>query len=78
MDEDTAARLRQQLAHTLGETGEHPEIISLPADDPRAVIAALIAGGADLLMVDAGNPLLDRATLWHNLAALHCPLLLVR
>lgn len=78
MDEDTAARLRRQLAHALGEAGEQPEIISLPADDPRAVIAALIAGGADLLMVDAGNPLLDRATLWHNLAALHCPLLLVR
>jgi hypothetical protein len=76
--EAAAGHLREQLADALGEAGNRPEIIPLPADDPRAVIAALIAGGADLLMVDAGNPLLDRATLWHNLAALHCPLLLVR
>ena len=72
-------KLRQQLADTLvDDARDHAEIIPLAAAAPEAVISALIAGGADLLMIDSGNPLLDRETLWRNLAALHCPLLLVR
>jgi hypothetical protein len=77
-DESAVGQLRQQMADTLGAAQDQTDIIPLAADAPEAVISALIAGGGDLLMVDSGNPLLDRETLWQNLAALHCPLLLVR
>jgi hypothetical protein len=77
-DEAAIERLRRRMAEALGEARDQPEVTPLAANAPEAVISALIAGGADLLMVDSGNPLLDRDTLWRNLAALHCPLLLVR
>ena len=77
-DESAVGQLRQQMADTVGAAQDQTDIIPLAADAPEAVISALIAGGGDLLMVDSGNPLLDRETLWQNLAALHCPLLLVR
>jgi hypothetical protein len=77
-DEAAVGQLHRQMADTLGPDRDRTDIIPLAADAPEAVIAALIAGGGDLLMVDSGNPLLDRRTLWQNLAALNCPLLLVR
>jgi hypothetical protein len=77
-DATALARLGQQLADALGEAGPEPEIVPLAMDNPEAVIPALIAGGADLLMVHAGNPFLGRGTLWQSLAALRCPMLIVR
>jgi hypothetical protein len=71
-------RLRQQVADTLRETKDGPELIALVGEDPQAVISALLEGGGDILMVDADNPLLGRRTLWKSLAALRCPLLIVR
>ncbi len=77
---DAAAfkRLDQQLPGAPREAKGALEVFPLAGASSDALIPSVIASHASLLMVDAGNPLLQRERLWQRLAALHCPLLSVR
>jgi hypothetical protein len=70
--------LRNGVREALGADAERARLLPLAGADPSGLVASVVASGGDLLMIDAGNPLLGRDTLWQSLAALHCPMLVVR
>jgi hypothetical protein len=70
--------LREQARSALGGAAERARLLPLAGGDPPGIVATVVAGGGDLLMIDGGNPLTARETLWRSLAALRCPMLVVR
>ena len=63
------------LNYNAGQTVANNTVATLSASGEVCVSTW---AGADVLVVDAGNPLLDRSTLWQSLEALDCPVLIVR
>ena len=81
-DADTIARHREAAMALLRDapgnaTGE-AAFIALPERSAAAPAHAVLHTGADVLLAAADNPLLHREILWQSLAALDCPLLVVR
>lgn len=77
-DAATIAGLGDQAIGALGAGAERARLLPLIASDASGIIATVLGTGGDLFIIDADNPLLDRRTLWQRLAALQCPLLIVR
>jgi len=71
-------RLRALATEFLGEAADQTRFVPLVGGEPSAFAEAVLGTGGDLFIIDAQNRLLDRRTLWQSLAALRCPMLIVR
>lgn len=70
--------LRRQAGDLLGGTLGRAQLIALQEADAETIAKTLLRLSTDLLVVDAGNALLDRGALWPSLGAIGCPVLIVR
>lgn len=70
--------LRAQVQSRLEALGEPARLLTLGDDAPAGLGAIVLANGIDLLILDAGNPLLARPLLWESLEALGCPVVIGR
>lgn len=74
-----AEQLRARAKGLLGqEAGTRARLVPFEAGTAAALAQAVVGLGADLLLVQADNPLLGRGTLWRSLGTLGCPVLLLR
>ena len=71
-------RLRALASEFLGKAADQTRFAPLVGREPSAFAEAVLGAGGDLFIIDAENRLLDRSTLWQSLAALRCPMLIVR
>lgn len=76
-DADELSERRQLALELLGEAGERVKFIALEGGDAGDLAAAMLRSGGDVFLIDAGNRLLQRDSLWQSLAALDCPMLVV-
>ena len=77
-DDDAMEQLREKAAHLLGEAKGKTGLMPLQGPDTQKLARTLQRTGSALLILDSANALLDRRTLWQSLAALDCPVLIVR
>jgi hypothetical protein len=76
-DADELSERRQLALELLGDAGERVKFIALEGGDAGDLAAAMLRSGGDAFLIDAGNRLLQRGSLWQSLAALDCPMLVV-
>jgi hypothetical protein len=77
-DAEVVDRRRQQALALLRDSAEQVRFVTVFGDGPQALLDTLLGIGGDIFIIDAGNPLLGDGGLWRSLAALHCPMLVVR
>jgi hypothetical protein len=77
-DPEAIAHRREAATALLGDAASAAAFIALPERSAAAPARAVLRTGADVLLAGADNPLLQREILWQSLAALDCPLLVVR
>jgi len=77
-DDAGSESLREQVCKAVGAGFERARLVPMAVADPPGIVSTVVASGGDVLVIDAGNPLLARNTLWQSLVALRCPMLVVR
>jgi len=77
-DGEALEGLHSQVRGALGQAADDARLLPLAAADRAGTFATIVANAGDVLVIDGGNPLLGRDTLWQSLVALQCPMLVVR
>jgi hypothetical protein len=77
-DAGELAERRRLALELLGSAAGRTSFILLQGGDADDVAGSMLRSGGDVFLIDAGNRLLQRDSLWKSLAALDCPMLVIR
>lgn len=77
-DAGELAERRRLALELLGSTAGRTSFIVLQGGSADDVAGSMLRSGGDIFLIDAGDRLLQRDSLWKSLAALDCPMLVIR